>query len=213
VSSDKKTGGIRGGRKIAQPFYPSGRPLDNEYDGTRNALRDFSKFERAKGPIRLGSNAGVSDSGGIIPFPGFTLAKEGEIALFGAVTLSEGSNITLTQVNQDIEIAFGATLSATLTNDATTNVIVATTAAVSKVHIEYDVTQSTYREVGALDVVVDGGNGRIANKSYSTVGSTGKVMTTITADQDGANLRLNITIDDHSATADFKATYTLVATH
>jgi len=142
-----------------------------------------------------------------------SFSESGEALITGHVTISEGSNITLTQAGQNIEIAFGATLSATLANSATTNVNVATTAAVSKVHIEYDVTQSTYREVGALDVVVDGGNGRIANRSYSTVGSTGKVMTTLAADQDGANLRLNITIDDHAATADFKATCTLVATH
>ncbi len=53
-------------------------------------------------PVVIGrKGAGGGGSGGGVT----SLAKSGDAALTGAVTLSEGSNVTLTQVGQDIEIA------------------------------------------------------------------------------------------------------------
>jgi hypothetical protein len=181
VTNFKKTGGIRGDRKPVGPFYPSGRPGQNEYDGVRMSLRDYFKPERQKARIRVGSNAGVSDSSGIVPFPG-----ESELV----------------------------TLSATLTDNSTTNVNVALAAEVSKVHIEYDATHTaSYREVGALDVIVDGANGLVVNVRKDTAGSSGLVFTDIAADQNGGYLRLNLTVDSHGSDGDFKATCVLVASH
>lgn len=105
------------------------------------------------------------------------------------------------------------TLSATLTDNTTTNVEVTTAAEVSKVHVEYDVEHGAYREAGAFDVVVISTNAHVVNKRRDDVGTGQLVLNAISADVSSGTLRLNLTVGSVGADADFQATLALIDAH
>ncbi len=108
---------------------------------------------------------------------------------------------------------FQKSISSALTDDDTTNITIATTAAVSAVHVNYSVVHSTAREVGQFDVVVDGAGAEIVNWQADNVGGSGRTVTGLAADQSGANLRINLTLPSRSAAGELRATATLIGAH
>jgi hypothetical protein len=104
-------------------------------------------------------------------------------------------------------------LSATLTDNATTNVDVTVAAEVSKVHVEYDVEHGAYREAGAFDAVVISTNAHVVNKRRDDVDTGKTVLKATAADVNVGTLRLNLTVGNIGSDADFKATLTLIDAH
>jgi hypothetical protein len=86
--------------------HTHGTPDETTFPDPAVSVTDETSFGVSTAVGSSANYARADHTHGTPATPVTSIAKEGEASLTGAVTLSEGANITLTQVGNDIEVAY-----------------------------------------------------------------------------------------------------------